>query len=167
GKSIALVKTTQIASGYTHRSDPAALELGPTGLAFDSHHNTLFVASTADEAIYAIPKASKATSSAGIGSLIFQDSTHLHGPLGLTQAPNGDLIVANGDALNADPNQPSELVEITRSGTFVSQFSIFSSTGAPFGIALESSGKSISLAAVNDDNNMLQIYSITKPAHGK
>jgi hypothetical protein len=167
GKSIALVKTTQIASGYTHRSDPAALELGPTGLAFDTHRNTLFVASTADEAVYAIPKASKATSSAGIGSLIFQDSTHLHGPLGLTQAPNGDLIVANGDALNADPNQPSELVEFTRSGTFVSQFSIFTDPAAPFGIALESSAKSISLAAVNDDNNMLEIFSITKPAHGK
>ncbi|MDB5329932.1 MAG: hypothetical protein JWP03_1083, partial [Phycisphaerales bacterium] len=136
GKSIALVKTTQIASGYTHRSDPAALELGPTGLAFDTHRTTLFVASTADEAIYAIPKASKAKSSAGIGSLVFQDSTHLHGPLGLAQAPNGDLIVANGDALNADPNQPSELVEITRNGTFVSQFSIFTDPAAPFGIAL-------------------------------
>ncbi len=35
---------------------------------------------------------------------------HLHGPFGLVLAPNGDLITANGDAVNGDPTQPSELV---------------------------------------------------------
>jgi hypothetical protein len=36
----------------------------------------------------------------GMGALVFQDSTHLHGPLGLGLAPNGDLIASNGDAIN-------------------------------------------------------------------
>ena len=72
------------------------------------------------------------------------------------------MIVANGDVLNADPNQPSELVEFTRKGTFVGQFSIDSDPAAPFGIAVSFSNTSISLAAVNDDTNMLQIYTITK-----
>ena len=55
--TISLISSTQIASGYTHRGDPAALELGPTGLVFDSKKNTLFVASTLDETVYAIPHA--------------------------------------------------------------------------------------------------------------
>jgi hypothetical protein len=160
---ISLVSSTQIASGYTHRADPSALELGPTGLVFDSQKNTLFVASTADGAIYAIPRANTAKADTGLGTTVSQDGAHLHGPLGMTQAPNGDLIVANGDALNADPNQPSELVEFTRTGAFVAQFSISSSPAAPFGIALASTSKSITLAAVNDDDNMLQTYTITPP----
>jgi hypothetical protein len=32
---------TQIASGYVHRTDPAALVVGPTGLAFDPVSGTL------------------------------------------------------------------------------------------------------------------------------
>jgi hypothetical protein len=160
--TISLVSSTQIASGYTHRSDPAALELGPTGLVFDSKTNALFVVSTADEAVYAVPHANTVKTANGTGAIVYQDATHLHGPLGLAQAPNGDLIIANGDALNADSNQPSELVEITRAGAFVSQFSIFPSQGAPFGVALSFSDTTITLAAVNDDNNMLQIYTLNK-----
>ena len=45
--------------------------------------------------------------------------THLHGPLGLVLAPNGDLITANGDAVNPIPTPPSELVEFTPAGKFV------------------------------------------------
>jgi hypothetical protein len=32
--------STLISSGYTHRSDPAALEVGPTGLAYDAVRDT-------------------------------------------------------------------------------------------------------------------------------
>jgi uncharacterized protein (TIGR03118 family) len=48
---------TQIASGFAHRADPAALEVGPTGLAYDAKHDILYVASTADNAIFAIADA--------------------------------------------------------------------------------------------------------------
>jgi hypothetical protein len=131
-------------------------------LVFDARTKTLFVASTIDEAVYAIAHANTTTADNGLGQVIYQDATHLHGPLGMAEAPNGDLIVADGDALNADPNQPSELVEFTQKGVFVGQFSIDSDAGAPFGIALSFSNSEISLAAVNDDTNMLQIYTITK-----
>ena len=57
-------------------------------------------------------------------------------PARLVLAPNGDLITINGDGVNPDPNQPSELVEFTPSGQFVGQFSIDSSPAAPFGLAL-------------------------------
>jgi hypothetical protein len=32
--------STLISSGYTHRGDPAALEVGPTGLAYDTVRDT-------------------------------------------------------------------------------------------------------------------------------
>src|SRR5206468_8873585 len=90
---------TQIASGYAHRADPDALVVGPAGLAYDAARDVLYVASTADNAIYAIPKAAVTGSRQGKGQLVVNDSAHLHGPVGLVLAPNGDLIVSNGDAV--------------------------------------------------------------------
>jgi sugar lactone lactonase YvrE len=83
--------------------------VGPTGLAFDAARDTLYVASTADNGVYAIPKAATTGFRQGKGNLVVQDDAHLHGPLGLALAPNGDLIVSNGDAVNQDPNQLNEL----------------------------------------------------------
>ena len=46
GSSPTVLSETRIASGYAHHTDPAALLVGPTGLAFDAKTDTLFVAST-------------------------------------------------------------------------------------------------------------------------
>jgi hypothetical protein len=47
------------------------------------------------------------------------------------------LIAANGDAINGNPNESSELVEFTPTGHFVGQVSIDPSQGGAFGIAAE------------------------------
>jgi hypothetical protein len=70
---VTIVSTTQIASGYTHRCDPAALLVGPTGLALDQEKDILYVASTADNAIFAIPRASTALNDLGTGRVAIQD----------------------------------------------------------------------------------------------
>jgi hypothetical protein len=88
-----------IASGYAHRTDPAALVVGPTGLAYDAPHDVLYVASTGDNAVFAVSGALALKHDGGMGRLIYQDNTHLHGPLALALAPNGDLVTANGDAV--------------------------------------------------------------------
>src|SRR5208337_488802 len=87
---------TQMASGYLHSPNSMALVVGPTGLAFNPKNDTLYVASTGDNEIFAIPHATTRTSSDGTGSVVYQDNAHLRGPLGLVLAPNGDLITANG-----------------------------------------------------------------------
>jgi hypothetical protein len=160
GGGFKVVSAVQIASGYTHMGDPAAFELGPTGLAFDSHKNTLYVASTADNAIYAIHNAASLRSDHGTGAVIYQDNVHLHGPLGLAFAPGGNLITANGDAVNADPNNPSTLVEFTRRGRFIGQFSIDPTAGAAFGIATSDNGRHF--AAVNDVTSAVTIWSLRR-----
>jgi len=156
---VKVLDMTQIASGYTVQANQAAVVLGPTGLAFDPSTDTLYVASTGDNAIYAIPNAALTFSDGGKGKLIFNDA-HLRGPLGLVLAPNGDLITSNGDAVNADMTQPSELVEFTPGGNFVGQFSIDPTEGSAFGIALGRSGDHLILAAVDDSTNNLDLFQV-------
>src|SRR5262249_41420863 len=149
---------TRIASGYLTRTHPAALVLRPTGLAYDAKRDILYVASTGDNEIFAVGHSSTRTSDAGMGRLVYQDDAHLRGPLGLVLAPNGDLITSNGDAVNPDPNQASELVEFTPSGHFVGQFSIDPTQGGAFGIAVSNVGGLLRLAAVEDGTNSLDVW---------
>jgi len=161
--SVTLKSATDIASGYTHRTDPSALLLGPTGLAFDAKSNKLYVASTADNAIYMIKQATKRQDDGGTGKIVIQNSQYLHGPLGMVLAPNGNLIVSNGDAINPNPNQTSSIVEFTKSGKFISQHSIDPASGAAFGIAIHSSDDGpIRFAAVNDDLNTVSIWTLPR-----
>jgi hypothetical protein len=132
--------------------------VGPTGLAYNRQSDTLYVASTGDNAIYAISNAAFGTSVAGKGRLIYSDDAHLRGPLGLVLAPNGDLITSNGDAVNPDPNQASELVEFTPSGLFVAEFSIDPTQGGAFGIAVTNFNGILRLAAVEDITNSVDVW---------
>ncbi|MBV9266730.1 MAG: hypothetical protein JO061_11230 [Acidobacteriaceae bacterium] len=161
GEHISLDSATQIGKGYLSRSDPAALVVGPTGLAFDANADVLFVASTGDNAIYSIEKASTRSKAVNKGQLVYSDDAHLRGPLGLVIAPNGHLITANGDAVNGDPTQPSELVEFTRKGRFVAQQSVdLGGQGGAFGIAIHGSEDHLRLAAVDDITNTLEIWTV-------
>jgi hypothetical protein len=157
-RRLQVVSMTQIASGYAHRCDPAALVIGPTGLALNSDTDVLYVASTGDNAIYVIPNATTTAFDHGTGEILIHDPVHLHGPLGLARASNGDLITSQGDAVNPDPNQPSEIVEYTARGRFVAQFSIDTAPGSAFGLALSSSDSGFRFAAVDDGLNVLDIW---------
>ena len=158
---VVLKQAVLVGSGFNHRPDAAALLLGPSGLFYDSKNDLLYVASSADNAIYAIADAGATLRGGGTGTLIYQDNLHLHGPLDLVMAPNGDLIVANSDGSNADPNQPSEIVEFTTGGRFVAQYSIDMANGAAFGLNLINLGAgNLKFAAVNDNQNTLNTWTV-------
>lgn len=156
--SVTLTDATIIASGYMFRTDPTAFVLGPTGLAHDRVTDILYVASTADNAIFKVFNASTRSTppgGKGTGTKIAQDG-QLRGPLALAFAPNGDLITSNGDAVNPDPTQPSEIVEFTKSGEFVGQFNVDAGQGGAFGIAIALvGGDTARLAAVDDNTNSI------------
>jgi DNA-binding beta-propeller fold protein YncE len=151
---------TLIASGYTTKLDPNAIILGPTGLAYDARTDTLYVASTEDNTIFAVRRAGHRHSDGGTGRDIFHGMSdpHLHGPLGLVLAPNGDLIVANGDAVNPVTGQSSELVEFTKSGHFVGQFPVDPNPDGAFGLAVTIFDDQLRFAAVNDNTNTVTIW---------
>jgi DNA-binding beta-propeller fold protein YncE len=64
-----------IASGFMHQGDPAALFDAPTGLVYDPSDDRLYVASTLDNAVFAVNHATKRTTSDGPGDIIYQDKS--------------------------------------------------------------------------------------------
>jgi hypothetical protein len=141
-----------IASGYMHHGDPAALFDAPTGLVYDQGDDRLYVASTLDNAVFAVHNASRRTSSDGPGDIIYQDNTHLHGALAMAEAPNGHLLVTNNDVVNIDPNQPSEIVEFTKQGQFVKEIPVDPAQGGSFGLAVNKVNDDTAILAAVDDN---------------
>lgn len=147
---------TIVASGYKARPNKAGFVTGPTGLVYDPASDILYVAATRDNAVFAVPHAGTRKTTAGPGTMVFRDLTVLRGPLGMAQAPNGDLVVANSDLFNGDLSHPSEYVEFTKNktaqGAFVSQFNVDVNQGGAFGIANAFTDNGASRLAVVDDN---------------
>jgi len=164
GSALVVTNKFTIASGYAFRTDPAALVVGPTGLAYDVLGDILYVASTGDNTIFAISNAKDRTASPsnGTGVVIYQDNAHLRGPLALAFAPNGHLVTSNGDAVNppakAPPPLPSQLVEFMPinglNGQFIGQLSVDPASGSAFGLAFgQATNATVRFAAVNDAIN--------------
>jgi hypothetical protein len=150
-----------IATGYGNNCDPVTFVDAPTGLVYNPLTDTLFVASTVDNVVFAVPGAGHATSSIVKGTIIYQDPQHLHGPLAMTMSPNGHLLVSNNDAINSDPNQPSEIVEFTTNGEFVKEVAVDIAQGGAFGLATQVTGfNQAQLAAVDDNQNILIILTL-------
>jgi DNA-binding beta-propeller fold protein YncE len=135
---ITVLDAITIADGYTSAPDTAGTVVGPAGLAYDPVDDTLYVAAEGDNAIYKLKGAGTTTKNLnlGKGKVVFDDQTVLHGPLGLIFAPNGNLIITNADPahFSPTPTDPSEIIEITRGGTFVRKFSIDPNPGAAFAV---------------------------------
>jgi len=158
--AVSVLSATQISSNYTHRGDPAALEVGPTGLAYDASRDTLYLASADDNAIYAMPDATQVAQNGLKGFRIYSDNLHLHGALALTLAPNGNLICSSNDVINAVAGQPSELVEFTRGGVFVAERSVDPNLGGSFGLAFGTVSGKITFAAVDDNTSSLEVWTV-------
>jgi hypothetical protein len=88
---------------------------------------------------------------------------HLRDPIALAGAPNGHLLTSNGDAINADPTQPSEIVEFTKAGQFIGQYNIHQNQGGGFGVATSISKQVSKLAVVNDNANDVAVTTSILP----
>lgn len=160
---LVLTRKTTIAAGYRSVPNAAAVVLGPTGLAYDGVSDTLYMASTADNAIFAVSEAAHRWTAATRGERVFA-SSQLRGPLALRWAPNGDLLTANGDAINGDPLHPSEIVEFTIWGQFVREYDVDASQGGAFGIdTLRQPDARFDYAAVDDVTNSVSLVELQVP----
>jgi hypothetical protein len=170
-----VIETTVIGSGFAEENDPAALVIGPTGLGLASGEDegdnsqsarhdhgggnsqggdqggnggTLYVADTVNNRIARIDGASHRGSSAGTGVTVSTGGS-LNAPLGLTIAPNGDILTANG----GDGN----LVETTPHGTQTATTLLApSGGGALFGLAVVPGASGIYF--VDDSENQLNLF---------
>jgi len=157
---VRVIGKAQIASGYLHRCDVNAFVIGPTGLALQPQSDTLYIASTGDNTIFKIKNASTRSSDDGQGTAFVSDPVHMHGPLGLGLAPNGDLLATQGDAINPDPAHFSEITEFSPAGQFIGQFQIDPAVGSAFGLAIVPLNDGFRFAAVDDGNNILDVWNV-------
>ena len=117
-----LLNVTRIGSGFTERTDPAALVIGPTGVGLGPD-GTLYVADTPNNRIAAIPGAAVRLSEDGTGQTVTTGGA-LNSPLGLAIAPNGNILTVNsGDG---------HMVETTPWGTQVAVKTV-DNQGSPAG----------------------------------
>ena len=133
-------------------------------MAYDSVRDVLYVASTLDNAIFAMPNASVVAQNGLKGYRSYSDSLHLHGALALALAPNGNLICSSNDVINAVVAQPSELVEFTRGGVFVAEHSVDPNLGGSFGLGFGIVGGKTTFAAVDDNTASLEIWTVGSSA---
>lgn len=159
--SINPTKALTISSGWGHRSDPVALEVGPTGLAYDAVRDVLYVSASFENAVYGIPNAGGISADGGKGYRIYADNLHLHGTLAMILTPKGHLIVSNSDVINTVAGQPSELVEFTVYGKFVASYSVDPNLGGAFGMnaTVLPNGDTV-FAAVDDNTSSLKVWTL-------
>jgi hypothetical protein len=137
-----------IANKIPWRDDPAALVIGPTGVALASD-GTLYLADTLDNRIAAIPDALTRTSAMPDGGHTVSTGGLLKQPLGLTLAPNGDILTTNA----GDGN----IVETTPAGKQLVAQSADKKTGAGslFGMVVDPAAGG--LLYVDDGDNTLRL----------
>jgi hypothetical protein len=148
GGAPVLVDSRVIGSGFAEQLNMSALVIGPTGVAL-GQNGTLYVSDTLNSRIAAIPLALLRQSALGGGGLTVSSDSALSGPLGLTLAPNGDLVAANGG--NGDA------VEVTPSGVQVDHVQIdpAGAGGDLFGLTVAPNGRG--LLFVDDGDNTLKL----------
>ena len=138
---------TVIGTEFPERTDPEALVVGPTGVGLSEEDGTLYVADTAGNRVAAIPNAMSRKSPVGKGGVTVAKGGFLNGPLGLTIAPNGDIVTANA----GDGN----FVETTPVGAEFQPFETEAGAGGLFGLTLAPRHSGIYF--VNDAQNTLEI----------
>ena len=116
-----------IAEGISIRPDPNALVVGPTGVGLEG--DTLYVADSVNSQILAVHNASDR--STATTAQVISVGNNLDDPLGMTIAPNGNIITANGN--NGD------VVETTVAGAQIATATLDNNNGGGgnlFGLAL-------------------------------
>jgi hypothetical protein len=143
-----LTGSAVIGTDFPWRANKAALILAPTGLALGGN-GTLYVDDTLTNSVSAIPGALTRTSAITAAGGNLSAGGALDAPLGMTLAPNGDLVVVNGN--NGDA------VEITPAGKQVATKTLIKNgAGDLFGIITRPHG----LLIANDGTNALDQVSM-------
>lgn len=142
---------TIVGSGFSERTDPAALVIGPTGVALSKNNKVLYVADSLNNRIAAIRNPLTRMTSAATGTTV-SSGGHLNDPLGMTLSVNGHILTANGD--------DGFLVETTPAGVQVAA-TLLDNTGTPpgagalFGLT---DVPGLGVVFVDDASNMLNLF---------
>ena len=142
------VRGSTIGTDFPWRANKASLVLAPTGLAL-AGNGTLYVDDTLTNSVSAIPQALTRTSAITAAAGMLSTGGALNAPLGMTLAPNGDLVVVNGNNGNA--------VEVTPAGRqLATKMLIKNGAGDLFGIITTQAGDGLLFG--NDGTNTIEEF---------
>ena len=152
GQKPRLRSVTKIGSGFFEQTNATTFVVGPTGVEL-GRGDTLYIADTGTSSIRAISNALTRRTSAGTGRVLTKSGA-LSAPLGLSIAPNGNVLTVNGGN--------GKIVETTPAGRQVATKLLDRSgsppgNGALFGLAVAPHGNG--LYYVDDATNMLRLLS--------
>jgi len=147
---------TVIGGGFSERTDPAALVIGPTGVGlsprgFNDDAVVLYVADSLNNRIAVIPEALNRTTSAGTGTTLSAGGS-LNDPLGLVVSGDGRVLTVNGN--------DGFIIEITPDGAQVAKLQLDNTGGPPpgagtlFGLAFDPIE---GISFVDDGSNTLNL----------
>lgn len=141
---------TVVGSGFSERTDPAALVIGPTGLGLSPNGTALYVADSVNNRIAVIANPMTRMGSSGNGMTLTMGGV-LNDPLGLATTPTGDVLTVNGN--------DGFLLRTTPQGMQMNKLLLDNSgsppgSGALFGLALRPGG---GLYFVDDAQNTLML----------
>lgn len=160
-----LESLTVVGAGFSERTDPAALVIGPTGLGLspvcregeeecETHSGgnepVLYVADSLNNRVVVITEPLTRTKPSGPG-MVLSSGGRLNDPLGLTVAPNGHILVVNGS--------DGFITEITARGAQIASKLIDNSgnppgAGALFGVTFDPEN---GVVFVDDATNTLNL----------
>jgi hypothetical protein len=148
GETPSVLGEQVVATGFPWRDDKTALVIGPTGVALDAN-GTLYVADALSIRIAAVRDAMTRTTALAGAAMTDSHGGALSQPLGLTMAPNGDIITTNAGNVN--------MVETTPAGKqlLLKPADPKSGAGSLFGLAIAPGGTGIYI--VDDGTNSLRL----------
>ena len=145
-----MISATVIGSGFISKPNKATFVQGATGVALGSN-GTLYVAETVQNRVAEIPSALSRMTAFADGTKTLSSGGWLNGPLGVTLAPNGDVVVMNANDGNA--------VEISPSGRQLAKSTLVrKGSGDLFGATIAPGGNG--LLFVNDGTNVLDLAKV-------
>jgi hypothetical protein len=150
GQNPIMLGSTVIATGFDEQLNSAALILGPTGVAL-GRNGVLYVADTVNSRIDTVPFAALRHTPVTDGGGILTSGGSINAPLGMTLAPNGNIITVNGGDGNA--------VETTPQGAQIDTVQIDPAGmgGDLFGLTIAPDNRSVLF--VDDGDNTLKLFS--------
>ncbi len=138
GKPPVVTDQTVVGSGFGAQADKDVFLVGPTGLALGKD-DTLYVSDAIGNRVNAIWEATTRDHSAGIGRVVTGDGM-LQRPLALATAPNGHLLVTNGQNGQVVEIDPESGKQIAARWVDPNKAQTPPGSGDLFGIAMTPSG---------------------------